>query len=102
MSLDAAGDNSSASWALVQPEIAQSTRVCAYDRAGMGWSEQGPAPRDLQQHVRELHALLSGAGKGPYVLIGHSYGARVTRVYAKELPDAVVGMALIDPGKLVL
>ncbi len=99
--LDAAGANSSASWGLVQPEIARSTRVCAYDRAGMGWSERGPTPRDMRQHVRELHALLSGAGiEGPYVLVGHSYGARVARVYAREHPDAVAGMALIDPGTL--
>ncbi len=99
--LDAAGGNSSASWGLVQPELAHSTRVCAYDRAGMGWSERGPVPRDMRQQVRELHALLSGAGiEGPYVLVGHSYGARIARVYAKEHPDAVAGMALIDPGTL--
>jgi len=48
--LDAAGGNSSASWGLVQPDLARSTRVCAYDRAGMGWSERGPLPRDLKQH----------------------------------------------------
>jgi hypothetical protein len=52
--LDALGSGSSASWGLVQPEIAQSTRVCAYDRAGAGWSERGPTPRDMNQHVREL------------------------------------------------
>jgi hypothetical protein len=52
--LDAAGGNASPSWGLVQPEIAQSTRVCAYDRAGMGWSERGPRPRDMNQHVAEL------------------------------------------------
>ena|SRR5687767_7272474 len=45
--LDALGSGSSASWGLVQPEIAQSTRVCAYDRAGAGWSERGPTPRDM-------------------------------------------------------
>jgi pimeloyl-ACP methyl ester carboxylesterase len=99
--LDAAGGNSSASWGLVQPDLARSTRVCAYDRAGMGWSERGPLPRDLKQHVREMHALLSGAGiEGPYVMVGHSYGGRVALVYAKEYPSEVVGLALIDPGKL--
>jgi hypothetical protein len=60
--LDASGGNASPSWGLVQPEIAQSTRVCAYDRAGMGWSERGPRPRDMNQHVAELRALLAGAG----------------------------------------
>jgi pimeloyl-ACP methyl ester carboxylesterase len=99
--LDAAGGNSSASWGLVQPELARSTRVCSYDRAGMGWSKRGPLPRDLTRHVGELHALLSRAGiEGPYVMGGHSYGGRVALVYAKEYPNEVVGMALIDPGKL--
>ena len=99
--LDAAGGNASPSWGLVQPEIAQSTRVCAYDRAGMGWSERGPTPRDMNQHVRELHALLAKAGiDAPYVLVGHSYGGRIARVYAKQYPSEIVGMVLIDPGTL--
>ena len=98
---DAAGGNASPSWGLVQPEIAQSTRVCAYDRAGMGWSERGPRPRDMNQHVAELRALLAGAGiEAPYVLVGHSYGGRIARVYAKDYPAEVVGMVLIDPGTL--
>lgn len=99
--LDALGDGSSASWGLVQPEIAQSTRVCAYDRAGAGWSERGPTPRDMNHHVRELHALLAGARVGgPYVLVGHSYGGRIARVYAKTCPRDVAGMVLSDPGRL--
>jgi pimeloyl-ACP methyl ester carboxylesterase len=99
--LDALGNGSSASCGLVQPEIAQSTRVCAYDRAGAGWSERGPTPRDMNQQVRELHALLAGARvDGPYVLVGHSYGGRISRVYAKTYPRDVAGMVLIDPGRL--
>jgi pimeloyl-ACP methyl ester carboxylesterase len=99
--LDAAGGNASPSWGVVQPEIAQSTRVCAYDRAGMGWSERGPRPRDMKQQVGELRALLAGAGiDAPYVLVGHSYGGRIARVYAKEYPSEIVGMVLIDPGTL--
>ena len=99
--LDAAGGDASPSWGLVQPEVAQSTRVCAYDRAGMGWSERGPRPRDMNQHVAELHTLLAGAGiDAPYVLVGHSYGGRIARVYAKEYSADVVGMVLIDPGTL--
>lgn len=99
--LDAMGGSSSASWGLVQPEIAQSTRVCAYDRAGAGWSERGATPRDMNQHVRELHALLAGARvDGPYVFVGHSYGGRIARVYAKAYPREIAGMVLIDPGTL--
>ena len=99
--LDASGGNSSANWGLVQPDVARSTRVCAYDRAGMGWSDRGPTPRDANQQVRELHALLTEARiEGPYVLVGHSYGARIARVYAKEYSREVDGMVLIDPGTL--
>jgi len=83
----------------VQPDMARSVRVCAYDRAGMGWSDRGPTPRDVNQQVRELHAMLSAARiEGPYLLVGHSYGARIARVYTKEYPGEVVGMVLIDPG----
>ena len=86
-------------WGVVQPEIAQSTRVCAYDRAGMGWSERGSAPRDVNQHVRELHALLTRAGiEGPYVMVGHSYGGRIARGLRQGVCGQVVGMVLIDPG----
>jgi pimeloyl-ACP methyl ester carboxylesterase len=55
----------------------------------------------MNQHVRELHALLAGARVGgPYVLVGHSYGGRIARVYAKTYPRDVAGMVLIDPGRL--
>jgi pimeloyl-ACP methyl ester carboxylesterase len=62
--------NTSADWANVQPEVAKSTRLCAYDRAGMGWSEEGPEPRDAKQISSELQALLTKAGiEGPYVMV---------------------------------
>ena len=64
--LDAALGNMSAQWVWVQREVSDTTRVCAYDRAGMGWSEMGPEPRDAKQISSELHALLKGAGiEGP-------------------------------------
>jgi pimeloyl-ACP methyl ester carboxylesterase len=84
-------------WYGVQPAIATTTRVCAYDRAGMGWSDAGPGSRDAQQIVHELHTLLTNAGiAGPYVLVGHSFGGLYTRVYADEYPDEVTGMVLVD------
>jgi pimeloyl-ACP methyl ester carboxylesterase len=99
--LDAVGGGSSTQWALVQPEIAATTRVCAYDRAGFGWSELGPEPRDAHQQVRELHTLLANADvAGPYVLVGHSYGGRVARVYAGQHLDEVAGLVLVDTGIL--
>jgi pimeloyl-ACP methyl ester carboxylesterase len=97
--LDHEGSGSSVDWAFIQPQSAKHTRVCAYDRAGFGWSEPNPAPRTLEQQVHELHELLQGANeKGPYILVGHSYGARVGRFYAARHPDEVAGMVLMDAG----
>ncbi len=63
----------STSWGFVQPEVAKTTQVCTYDRAGMGWSEAGPLPRDAAQFAKELHTLLQSANiPGPYVMVGHS------------------------------
>jgi pimeloyl-ACP methyl ester carboxylesterase len=87
----------SADWVWVQQEVSGTTRVCAYDRAGMGWSEMGPEPRDAKQISNELHTLLEGAGiEGPYVLVGHSFGGLYMQTYAARHPDEVAGMALID------
>src|SRR5574339_51922 len=99
--LDHVGGGSSVDWALIQPGLAEHTRVCAYDRAGFGWSDVNPAPRTMEQQVHELHGLLQGANEqGPYILVGHSYGARVSRVYATTYPEDVAGMVLMDPGIL--
>ena len=62
MILDHVGVGNAAQWGLVQPEIAKTTHVCAYDRAGFGWSERGPTPRDARQSMHELHTLLGKAG----------------------------------------
>src|SRR5690242_11595915 len=70
-----------AGWDLVMPDVARFTRVCSYDRAGYGWSSAGPMPRTSEQIVKELHALLAASGeKGPYVLVGHSFGGYNVRV----------------------
>lgn len=87
----------SASWGWVQPEVAKTTRVCSYDRAGMGWSEPSPKPRTAREFALELHTLLAKANEpGPYVLVGHSLGGYTVQVYAYDYPDEVSGLVLID------
>ena len=97
--LEAAAPGWSLYWSLVQPDVARVTRVCAYDRAGLGWSERGPLPRTGQRMTRELHQLLKRAGiSGPYIFVGHSLGGFVARLYRQEHPTDVVGIVLVDAG----
>lgn len=89
--------DSSASWGWVQPEVAKTTRICTYDRAGMGWSEASPEPRAARQYAKELHTLLEKVNEpGPYVLVGHSMGAFTVIVYAHDYPAEVAGLVLVD------
>jgi pimeloyl-ACP methyl ester carboxylesterase len=95
--LDAALGNMSAQWVWVQREVSDTTRVCAYDRAGMGWSKMGPEPRDAERVSGELHALLEGARvEGPYVVVGHSYGGLYARAYSARYPAEAAGLVLVD------
>ncbi len=95
--LDAGLGGASLDWSLVQPALGTTTRVCAYDRAGMGWSDPGPAPRTPGQIARELHTLLTKAGiPGPYVLVGHSLGGKNVRMFALQYPAEVAGLVLVD------
>jgi pimeloyl-ACP methyl ester carboxylesterase len=95
--LDAGIGSFSSNWAWVQTELAASTRVVAYDRAGLGWSDPAPEPQDAQESARDLHAALQKAGiPGPYVVAGHSYGGLVVRAFADLYPQDVVGMVLVD------
>lgn len=95
--LDALFPGTVSNWIWVQPQLAKTTRVCAYDRAGLGWSDGGPEPRDALQHARELHALLENAGvEAPYVLVGHSLGGLSTRMFADQYPAEVAGMVLVE------
>jgi len=87
----------SLSWASVQSEIAELTRACSYDRAGILWSEPGPCPRDGEMIASELGAVLDAAGEdGPYVLVGHAFGGIYVRIFAGQNPDDVCGMVLIE------
>src|SRR5262247_2344492 len=84
---------------LVQKNVSKFARVCSYDRAGDGWSELGPYPRTLRQIVYELRTLLNNGGvKPPLVLVGHSYGGWLVRLYASTYPAEVAGMVLVEAG----
>lgn len=100
--LDHVGAGNSAQWGLIQPQLSADTRVCAYDRAGFGWSDPIPSgSRDVATEAHELHTLLNAAGEiGPFVLVGHSYGARIAKLYAATYPSLTAGLVLIDPGTI--
>jgi pimeloyl-ACP methyl ester carboxylesterase len=95
--LESGFGHSSSAWARVQPEVAKFARVCSYDRAGLGGSDPAPAPRTAVAFTEDLHALLSNAKvPGPYVLVGHSLGGILARLYASYYPAEVAGMVLVD------
>jgi len=95
--LDSGMGGSSLDWQLVQPEVAKFTRVCSHDRAGHGWSDSSPAPRTSLQIARELEGLLTSAGeRGPYVLVGHSFGGYNVRMFYTLRPRDVAGVVLVD------
>jgi pimeloyl-ACP methyl ester carboxylesterase len=95
---DAALGGSSISWTFVQAPVAAFARACTYDRAGFGWSDAGPLPRTAGRIADELKRLLAAAGEPPpYVLVGHSYGGLVMRIFAARYRDDVAGLVLVDP-----
>lgn len=99
--LEAGMGDASLTWAAIQTELAAQTqtRVCAYDRAGAGWSEEAPASssRSVQHMVDDLHTLLTNADVvGPHVFVTHSLGGFVARLYAAQYPDDVVGIVFVD------
>jgi pimeloyl-ACP methyl ester carboxylesterase len=96
--LEAPAAGMSAAWGWVQPAVAQTTRVCSYDRAGLGWSEAGDQPYDPYAVPDQLHTLLSRAGeRSPYVLVGHGLGGVFAKVFAARFPADVRSLILIDP-----
>ncbi|HET7085232.1 MAG TPA: alpha/beta fold hydrolase [Rhizomicrobium sp.] len=81
----------------LQDRVAKFSRVCAYDRAGLGWSEPAIRPLNIAGQADELHKMLAANGEsGPFVMAGHSYGGLIARQYFKENPHAVAGMVLVD------
>lgn len=84
-------------YAYVQKALSGEARVCTYDRAGLGWSDEGPLPRTSARMAEELHALLHAAGASPpLLLVGHSLGGYNVRVYQQRYPEEVGGIVLVD------
>lgn len=87
----------SSEWYKVLPSVARRRRACAYDRAGLGWSDFGPLPRDGEAIASDLDEALRAARiPGPYVLVGHSAGGLYARLFAKLQPREVVGLVLVE------
>lgn len=98
--LEAGGGTFSSSWALVQSAAAKAagTRVCSYDRAGLGWSDPRPGPYSVMEEIEALHRGLVKLGIDKnLVLVGHSYGGFLAPLYAGRYPKDVIGMVLADP-----
>jgi len=95
--LDAQLGNDSTTWGEIQPVLSKTTRVCSYDRAGFGWSDSLPAPRDADRIADELHLMLLQAQvTGPIVLMGHSITGLYMRDYATRYSKNVAGMVFVD------
>lgn len=95
--LDAGLGDWSTHWTAVQSLLKEDTRVCSYDRAGYGWSDLGPRPRDSQRIVTELHSLLEKAViEPPYLLVGHSFGGLNMRLFASTYSQEVAGLVLVE------
>lgn len=99
--LMAGGGAFSIDWALVQPRVAETTRVCSFDRAGLAWSDPGPAHETVEQTIADLRALLKASEKGPYVLVGASIGGIYIRAYQRAFPDDVAGLVFTNSSNRV-
>jgi pimeloyl-ACP methyl ester carboxylesterase len=96
--LEAGATSLSVAWALVQPEVARATRVCSYDRAGLGWSEAGDRPFNPMAVPDDLRRLLDASGeRAPHIVVGHGLGAAYARLFAGRYADQVAALILVDP-----
>jgi len=92
------GDFSGMAWGNVQPQMAKTTRVCAWDRPGWGLSDGAEGKHTVATSTAALEAALAtGAMPGPYVLVGHSLGSYESLLYADRHRDQVAGMVMVDP-----
>ena len=95
--LEAPAAGMSVGWSWVQDDLAKTTRVCSYDRAGLGWSEAGEGGYGANRVPDELHTLLERAGeRGPFVIAGHELGASFARMYASRFRDETAALVLVD------
>ena len=95
--LESGGGAWSTHWTMVQTKVASFTRVCSYDRAGLGWSDPGPKPQDIQSSVRDLGELLARSGEeGPFVFAGWSFGGAVAWLYVQDHLDQSAGLVMVD------
>ena len=90
---------SSLSWRLVQERVAEFATVVSYDRAGLGWSAaEATGNGTARDAAADLAAMLASSGfGGPYVVVGHSFGALIARVFEQDFPESVAGLVLVDP-----
>lgn len=98
--LEAGGGSFSLGWVSVQSAAANATRtrVCSYDRAGLGWSDENPGPYSIAGEVEALRRGLTVLGvTGKLVFVGHSYGGFMAQLYASRFPQDVIGLVLVDP-----
>jgi pimeloyl-ACP methyl ester carboxylesterase len=95
--LESGMGSDSSFWARVIAGVAKTTRVCAYDRANLGRSDEALTPRTFQDAARDLHARLGNARiGGPYILVGHSLGGELVHIFADQYPEEVAGIVLVD------
>ena len=96
--LDAGSGNSMATWRHVQAEIGETTRVCAYDRAGLGFSDAAERPSDLRNIVNDLHRLVKAAPiAAPFVYVGHSLAGAIGLLYVATYPEDIAGAVMVEP-----
>jgi pimeloyl-ACP methyl ester carboxylesterase len=89
---------SSVNWVGIQPQVAEFTTTCSYDRAGLAWSDLPRGSFDAGRMVADLAAMLDQLNlPAPYVLVGHSFGGLLVRIFAERYPAKVAGLVLIDP-----